>query len=148
MKSKYITYGIFLSASVLVFFTQKNASADNEVKQAAVLNFRKIDRVIGNGNLALSGKKITVHYTGWLYAPNAIHQHGMQFDSSRNIPPFTFVLDRGKVIPGWDKGLVGMKVGGKRTLIVPAELGYGTRGAGPVPPNANLIFDVELLDVQ
>jgi FKBP-type peptidyl-prolyl cis-trans isomerase FkpA len=89
-----------------------------------------------------------VNYTGWIYAPKAEKQHGEQFDSSIGREPFSFQLGGGQVIPGWDQGVQGMKVGGKRTLIIPAELGYGAQGAGPIPPNSNLIFDVELLDVR
>lgn len=110
--------------------------------------FQKIDRVVGTGKTASAGQIVTVHYTGWLYAPNAPEHHGTQFDSSRGREPFTFRLGSGGVIPGWDQGVDGMKVGGKRTLVIPASLGYGSDGAGPIPPNANLIFDVELLDVQ
>ena len=115
---------------------------------AAMTGLQKVDSVVGNGKLAVAGATVSVHYTGWLYAPQAARQHGAQFDSSRDRGPFTFVLGAGKVIPGWDQGVAGMKVGGKRTLIIPAALGYGARGAGPIPPNANLIFDVELLDVK
>ena len=115
---------------------------------AAATGLKKIDSVVGNGKLAVPGSTVSVHYTGWLYSPKAAQQHGAQFDSSRDGGPFTFVLGAGKVIPGWDQGVAGMKVGGKRTLIIPAALGYGARGAGPIPPNANLIFDVELLDIK
>jgi len=110
--------------------------------------FKKIDTVEGTGQVATAGKMISVHYSGWLFAPNAPQQHGAQFDSSVGRAPFTFRLGAGNVIQGWDQGVEGMKVGGKRTLIIPAALGYGADGAGPIPPNANLIFDVELLDVQ
>jgi len=80
--------------------------------------------------------------------PSAPAQHGEQFDSSVGRSPFSFQLGGGQVIKGWDEGVQGMKVGGKRTLIVPASYGYGERGVGPIPPNSNLIFDVELLDVK
>jgi FKBP-type peptidyl-prolyl cis-trans isomerase FkpA len=115
---------------------------------AASKPLKKVDTLVGTGKTAVNGSTVTVHYTGWLYSPKAPQQHGAQFDSSRSGDPFTFPLGGGKVIKGWDEGLVGMKVGGKRTLIVPAALAYGERGAGPIPPNANLIFDVELLDVK
>jgi FKBP-type peptidyl-prolyl cis-trans isomerase FkpA len=110
--------------------------------------FQKIDSVVGTGAEATAGKTVTVNYTGWLLAPNAADKHGTQFDSSVGREPFSFRLGSGGVIPGWDQGVAGMKVGGKRTLIIPASLGYGADGAGPIPPNANLIFDVELLDVK
>jgi FKBP-type peptidyl-prolyl cis-trans isomerase FkpA len=101
----------------------------------------------GTGTAAASGKHVTVHYTGWLYDPKAADRHGKKFDSSRDRnEPFTFTL---QVISGWDMGVAGMKVGGQRTLIIPSDLGYGSRGAGSaIPPNATLVFDVELLDVK
>ncbi len=110
--------------------------------------FQKIDTVAGTGKEAVGGATAVVNYTGWLYVPTAPAQHGAQFDSSIGREAFSFPLGAGRVIPGWDEGVKGMKVGGKRTLIVPASMGYGENGAGPIPPNATLIFDVELLDVR
>lgn len=115
---------------------------------AEAISLQKIDILAGTGKEAVAGTTAVVNYTGWLYEPNAPQQHGAQFDSSVGRGPFPFSLGAGQVIPGWDKGVEGMKVGGKRTLIVPASMGYGDRGAGPIPPNANLIFDVELLEVK
>ncbi|PHV03875.1 peptidylprolyl isomerase [Janthinobacterium sp. BJB412] len=109
---------------------------------------QKIDTLAGTGKEAVAGVTAVVNYTGWLYEPKAPLQHGAQFDSSVGREPFSFPLGAGRVIPGWDEGVKGMKVGGKRTLIVPASMGYGESGAGPIPPNANLIFEVELLDVR
>ena len=109
---------------------------------------QKIDTLAGTGKEAVAGVTAVVNYTGWLYQPNAPLQHSAQFDSSVGREPFSFPLGAGRVIPGWDEGVKGMKVGGKRTLIVPASMGYGESGAGPIPPNANLIFEVELLDVR
>ena len=102
---------------------------------------------VGTGKEAMPGMAVTVHYTGWLYVDGA---KGKKFDSSVDRgDPFVFPLGLGQVITGWDEGVAGMKVGGKRELIVPPEAGYGERGAGGViPPNATLIFEVELLDVQ
>ncbi|PYR52188.1 MAG: peptidylprolyl isomerase [Acidobacteria bacterium] len=104
----------------------------------------------GKGAEAATGKRVTVHYTGWLYDPKTADHHGKKFDSSRDHgEPFSFKLGTGVVIRGWDQGVAGMKVGGTRTLIIPSELGYGARGAGgAIPPNATLLFDVELLDVK
>src|SRR5882672_6863421 len=105
------------------------------------------DTTVGTGTEAIKGKKVSVHYTGWLYNNGA---KGAKFDSSLDRgQPFAFGLGAGQVIRGWDEGVAGMKVGGKRTLIIPPDLGYGARGAGGViPPNATLMFDVELLGVQ
>lgn len=104
----------------------------------------------GTGTAASSGKEVTVHYTGWLYDPKAADKHGKKFDSSRDRgEPFSFTLGARQVISGWDMGVSGMKVGGQRTLIIPSDLGYGSRGAGSaIPPNATLVFDVELLGVK
>ncbi|WP_338758910.1 FKBP-type peptidyl-prolyl cis-trans isomerase [Massilia sp. METH4] len=115
---------------------------------AAPAPFQKIDTVAGTGKEATAGATAVVHYTGWLYEPKAADQHGSQFDSSRGRDPFSFQIGAGQVIKGWDEGVQGMKVGGKRTLILPPDMGYGEGGAGPIPPNANLIFEVELLDVR
>ncbi len=111
---------------------------------------QKIDVKQGTGAEAASGKRVRVHYTGWLYDAAAPDHHGRKFDSSLDRgQPFGFVLGAGQVIRGWDEGVAGMKVGGKRTLIIPPEMGYGARGAGGViPPNATLVFDVELLQVD
>lgn len=115
---------------------------------AVAAGFEKIDTLAGTGKEATAGVTAVVNYTGWLYVPDAPQRHGAQFDSSIGREPFSFRLGAGQVIPGWDEGVKGMKVGGKRTLIVPASMGYGESGAGPIPPNAQLIFDVELLDVR
>ena len=105
------------------------------------------DTMPGTGPEAVSGQQVTVHYTGWLFKDGV---EGTKFDSSKDRgDPFVFSLGAGMVIRGWDEGVAGMKVGGARTLIIPAELGYGARGAGGViPPNATLKFDVELLGVS
>jgi FKBP-type peptidyl-prolyl cis-trans isomerase FkpA len=111
-----------------------------------------IDHKVGTGKEALPGKTVVVNYTGWFYKPMAKNQHGRMFDSSLGPgrQPLDFPLGAGKVIKGWDQGVAGMKVGGKRTLIIPSDLAYGKRGAGDgaIPPDSDLIFDVELLDVK
>jgi FKBP-type peptidyl-prolyl cis-trans isomerase len=104
----------------------------------------------GTGDTAAPGHMVTVHYTGWLHDPTAPEGKGRKFDSSRDRgDPFQFELGAGHVIAGWDRGVAGMKVGGQRRLTIPPPLGYGARGAGGViPPNATLVFDVELLAVK
>ena len=116
----------------------------------SIAELERTDTQAGTGAVATSGNDVTVHYTGWLYDENAPQQRGMKFDSSVDRgTPFTFLLGAGQVIRGWDEGVAGMKVGGKRTLKIPADLGYGSDGAGGViPPNASLVFDVELIDVK
>jgi len=116
---------------------------------ANVTELKKIDTKQGSGVEAVAGKTVIVHYTGWLYDPAAPDGHGAKFDSSLDRKePFSFPLGAGKVIKGWDEGVAGMKVGGRRTLVIPPQMGYGARGAGrDIPPNATLVFDVELLDV-
>lgn len=109
-----------------------------------------IEVVEGTGEVAEAGQVAVVHYTGWLYDADAEDNTGEKFDSSvdRN-EPFKFPLGAGRVIRGWDEGVAGMKVGGKRRLVIPPDMAYGERGAGRViPPNAILVFDVELLDLE
>jgi FKBP-type peptidyl-prolyl cis-trans isomerase FkpA len=115
-----------------------------------VTELMKTDSKPGTGAEAASGQNVTVHYTGWLYDETKGDKKGSKFDSSRDRnEPFTFRLGAGEVIRGWDEGVAGMKVGGQRTLTIPPQYGYGARGAGGViPPNATLVFDVELLGVQ
>ena len=115
-----------------------------------ITSLQVTDTKTGTGAAAASGKEVTVHYTGWLYDPKAADKHGKKFDSSKDRgEPFSFKLGARQVISGWDQGVAGMKVGGARTLVIPSDLAYGSRGAGgAIPPNATLVFDVELLDVR
>jgi peptidylprolyl isomerase len=117
------------------------AATDRYVKTSSGLSY--LDITPGTGVLPAYGKQVKVHYSGWL-------ENGTKFDSSLDRgQPFVFLIGAGQVIPGWDEGVMSMKVGGKRKLIIPPHLGYGAKGAGGViPPNATLIFEVELLDVQ
>ena len=117
---------------------------------SGITTLQKTDTKEGTGAEARKGQSVRVHYTGWLYDAAAADHKGAKFDSSRDHnEPFEFPLGAGEVITGWDEGVAGMKVGGRRTLMIPPALGYGARGAGGViPPNATLIFDIELLDVK
>ncbi|MBD8880482.1 FKBP-type peptidyl-prolyl cis-trans isomerase [Rhodanobacter sp. 7MK24] len=111
---------------------------------------QKTDLVVGTGTVARDGDVVRVNYTGWLYDAGAKDHHGAEFDSSEESgEPISFTLGAGEVIAGWDQGIQGMHVGGKRTLVIPARLAYGSRGAGDaVPPNATLVFEVELVGVH
>ena len=152
----------FYSMFLFVLATATHACADKGT-------LTKVDAKLGSGKEAVAGKKVSVHYTGWLFDKSAprecselprfvslkrvhscLENKGKKFDSSRGRPGnFKFELGAGQVIKGWDQGVQGMKVGGKRTLIIPPSLGYGERGSsGAIPPNATLVFDVELMKVD
>ena len=139
----FFAIGWFAASSTL-------ATDDGELPQLPVKVLHKIDVNAGNGETAQKGTVVSVHYTGWLYDPSKPEGKGVQFDSSKDRgQTFKFELGRGRVIQGWEQGVAGMKEGGIRTLIIPPELGYGSRGAGGViPPNAVLLFDVELVGVE
>ncbi len=111
--------------------------------------FSQRDLLVGTGDDAVSGKTLSVNYTGWLYNAGQTDQKGAQFDTSRGEgrTPLVFTLGAGQVIPGFDQGLVGMKVGGVRRLVIPPSLAYGPARNGPIPPNATLVFEVELLEI-
>ena len=134
---------MMLLTGAAIFMSANNA-------EAQPTSLVSTDHKVGTGAEAVPGKTVDVHYTGWLFDTAAPDNKGKKFDSSRDRgSPFSFPLGASRVIAGWDQGVVGMKVGGQRTLIIPAALGYGARGAGGViPPNATLVFDVELLSVQ
>lgn len=110
--------------------------------------FSQTDLRLGTGADAVAGRLLTVHYTGWFYNASQPDQKGVQFDSSAGQTPFLFTLGAGQVISGWDRGVAGMKVGGLRRLVVPPALGYGSGRNGPIPPNATLLFEIELMEVQ
>ncbi len=117
------------------------------ITTASGLQYR--DLIVGKGTVAVNGNSVSVHYTGWLQQPDG--SRGAKFDSSRDSgTPLTFPLGKRKVIRGWDEGVAGMRIGGRRRLVVPSELAYGAKGGGDgvIPPFANLIFDVELLGVS
>lgn len=112
--------------------------------------FEIVDLAVGTGEAIAAGKTAVVHYTGWLFDKSAPENKGKKFDSSRDRgEPFRFPLGGGRVIKGWDEGVAGMQVGSRRQLIIPPDMGYGARGAGNlIPPNATLLFDVELLAIE
>jgi FKBP-type peptidyl-prolyl cis-trans isomerase len=138
MKKKLLFTATFAFALIL-FFVSCSGRSLSELKTN--------DIIIGTGGQAIKGTTVTVHYTGWLYKNG---HHGKKFDSSLDAgQPFTFKLGSGEVIEGWDRGIEGMRVGGKRELIIPSHLGYGEKGAPPdIPPNSVLDFEVQLLEVQ
>ena len=137
-----VSVGLALSSVV--------ACGDNPAAPTANVSFSTTDLVVGSGATASTGQTVTVAYTGWLYEEGAADNKGTQFDQTSAESPFSFVLGAGQVIAGWDQGLEGMKVGGRRRLVIPPALAYGTQGAGGglIPPNATLIFEVELLGVN
>ena len=142
MKSLYISS--LVAMLVLTFSLGVGGSmAENNQEVTTSSGLKYLDQVVGTGEVAVAGKTVNVHYTGWL-------ENGKKFDSSVDRgQAFSFPLGAGRVIKGWDEGVQGMKVGGKRKLTIPSNLGYGPQGAGGViPPNATLIFDVELLGVR
>jgi len=143
---------MFLAPSgIALAQTPDTVSAPPQSKlDAKVTQLQIIDTTVGTGPEAVKGKVVVVHYTGWLYDPSLPDKKGKKFDSSLDRKsPFTFPLGGGRVIRGWDEGVAGMHVGGKRTLVIPADMAYGSRGAGGViPPHATLMFDVELLAVN
>ena len=138
-------FTLFLAGALSIAMTASAAPANTYVTMASGLQYH--DEAPGAGPQPQAGQTVNVHYTGWLYDQGV---KGAKFDSSRDRgKPFSFRLGAGQVIAGWDQGVGTMHVGGKRTLIIPPELGYGQRGAGGViPPNATLMFDVELLSIN
>jgi peptidylprolyl isomerase len=149
LNATILTLSLALSSMGLVFMTSDDsASAQSAAKPVTTASgLQTIDTKVGTGASPRSGQTVVVHYTGWLYE-NGVK--GKKFDSSvdRN-EAFEFPIGQGRVIKGWDEGVGSMKVGGKRTLIIPPALGYGARGAGgAIPPNATLMFDVELLGLK
>jgi len=143
----------FVLAAGLLFSVNLQAYKEHAASAHAVsdmMTLEKIEVNVGNGEEAVVGKTAKVHYTGWLYDADAEDKKGKKFDSSHDRSThFSFLLGSGRVIKGWDQGVQGMKVGGKRTLIIPSSMGYGAQGAGGViPPNATLVFDVELIGLE
>ena len=122
---------------------------DTPTSASATPGYSQTDVRLGTGTEAANGNLLTVQYTGWLYDPTKVDGKGLQFETSRGQdPPFAFTIGAGQVIAGWDQGLIGMKTFGLRRLVLPPSLAYGSGRRGPIPPNATLVFDVELLSVQ
>jgi FKBP-type peptidyl-prolyl cis-trans isomerase FkpA len=130
--------------------SEQDSAAATPETGAPAMPLQKTDLTPGSGAEISKDQTALVHYTGWLYDAAAPENKGKQFDSSVGGEPFEFQLGAGHVIPGWDQGVVGMKVGGKRRLVIPAELAYGAKGAGAglIPPGATLVFDVELVEIR
>lgn len=138
-----------LFATLLLSLLAAGCTPPGPPPGGSIATFEHIDTVPGSGAEAVPGSKVSVHYTGWLYDARNADKHGRKFDSSHDRKqPFTFNLGEKQVIRGWDEGVTGMKVGGKRTLLIPAEYGYGNHRTGPIPAGSSLVFEVELLDVQ
>ena len=148
-RNKIFLLALSLVASIFLT-TACSQQAATQKETSNMTELIKTDNKLGDGAMATAGHDVSVHYTGWLYDAAAADHHGKKFDSSRDRnDPFVFPLGAGRVIKGWDVGVEGMKVGGQRTLIIPAHMGYGARGAGgDIPPNATLVIDVELLGVR
>lgn len=148
LKIRNLMYAFMLSL-FLVLPVQVSV-ASQEAATADSSQLQKIDTKVGNGEEAVIGKTVNVHYAGWVYDEKAPDKKGKKFDSSYDRKEhFSFLLGAGRVIKGWDKGVLGMKVGGQRTLIIPPSMAYGERGAGNViPPNATLLFEVELMGLK
>lgn len=147
---KHMTFNaralVILAAVALIAGCGGNSNPTSPILPFAP--FSATDLVVGTGTEATVGRRLTVHYAGWIYDPQRPESKGPQFDSSAGREPFSFVLGTGNVIQGWHQGFTGMRVGGKRRLILPPDLAYGAAGNGPIPPNATLVFDVELIGVQ
>jgi len=133
---------------VLVAVFAAGCEDDSPAGPSSSAPYSQTDLRVGTGTEAASGKVVTVNYSGWLYDPSKTDQKGLLFDTSTGRGSFTFTLGAGEVIQGWDQGVAGMKVGGLRRLVVPPSLGYGSARYSAIPPNATLVFDVELLAVE
>jgi FKBP-type peptidyl-prolyl cis-trans isomerase FkpA len=143
MKLKYPLIAAFV-AMLSLTACGGGGSSNSNVAVSSPAALSTIDSVVGTGTQAVNGKNVTVTYTGWLYSDTAAEHKGAQFDSGS----FSFLLGAGQVVAGFDQGVLNMKVGGKRTILIPSNLGYGATGKGSIPPNSGLVFDVQLTAVQ
>ena len=142
-------FWLSLTWTALVVLSASSAGCgDDSPTSPSGAGLTQTDLRVGTGADAVNLSVVTVHYTGWLYNPSQPDQKGVQFESSVGRTPFSFTLGAGQVIAGWDTGILGMKVGGIRRLIIPPSLAYGAVRQGPIPPNATLLFEIELVNVQ
>lgn len=145
MKLSRLPVLVALAVALPLAFT---ACGDDSPTSPSSGVFSQTNVVVGTGVEAVAGKDLTVHYTGWLWDPSKTDGKGLQFETSRTGDPLKFTLGAGELIEGFDQGLVGMKVGGLRRLTIPPSMGYGSTRNGPIPPNATLVFEIELLKVE
>jgi FKBP-type peptidyl-prolyl cis-trans isomerase FkpA len=138
------TFALIVLAAALV----TAACSDGPTAPSNYAPYSQSDVLVGTGGDAVIGKTLTMHYTGYFYSTSATDHKGPQFETSRGGDPFVFILGAGQVIAGWDQGVPGMRVGGIRRLVIPPSLAYGGGRLGIIPPNATLVFDIELMDVQ
>lgn len=139
---KGLGFGFALAACVAVASCSESPNSPSSTAP-----YSQVDLLVGTGDTAATGSVITVNYTGWLYDASKPDNKGLQFDSSAGRDPFLFALGAGAVIEGWDRGIVGMKVGGIRRLVIPPSLGYGSIRNFSIPPYSTLVFEVELVGV-
>lgn len=147
MMARFVRLAFTLVACV-IFPSILAGCGDSPTSPSGYAPFSQTDLRVGTGAEAITGSILTVNYTGWFYDGSKTNQKGVQFDSSIGREPWSFSLGAGMVIAGWDQGLVGMKAGGLRRLVIPPALAYGAFRNGSIPPNATLVFEVDLLDVQ
>jgi FKBP-type peptidyl-prolyl cis-trans isomerase len=139
---------VFLSVCAVSALAASACENSNPSSPSVNVPFSTTDLAVGTGTEATVTRTVTVNYTGWLYSSTAADNKGPQFDTTSGRGPYQFVLGAGQVIRGWDQGLVGMRAGGRRRLVIPPNLGYGSVANGPIPANSTLLFEVELLTVQ
>jgi FKBP-type peptidyl-prolyl cis-trans isomerase FkpA len=140
---RWLSLCVALAASVLTV----GGCAESPTAPSNFAPFSQTDVVVGTGGDAVNLKLLNVHYTGWYYSEQATDHKGVQFETSTTGEPFTFLLGAGEVIEGWDRGVLGMRVGGTRRLIIPPSLAYGRVRSGKIPPNATLVFEIQLLEI-
>ncbi|MBY0573203.1 MAG: FKBP-type peptidyl-prolyl cis-trans isomerase [Undibacterium sp.] len=151
MKTPAIFFALLVGSSAALAQSPATDTVTSSITPAPlhITKLEKIDTVVGTGEEVTNGTQVEVHYTGWIYNHKALNLHGAKFDSSRDAgSPLAVLVGARQVIRGWDMGLLGMKVGGKRTLLIPAYLAYSTQGSGNIPPNTHLVFDIELVAIK